>query len=62
MSQISETVKDGAMKSSFNQQDSMQSMLEDCHRARSGWGKPFARVSPNFRQNYDNIKWEHDNG
>lgn len=58
MSRIASDVKDGSMKSEFNQSDPMLSMMEDCQRARAGWGKPWARVTPAYRDNYDAIEWD----
>ena len=58
MSKISEDVRDGYMKTAFNQQPAMQELLEERNKTVSGLYREWNRVSPEYRTNYDKIKWE----
>ncbi len=62
MNRIAENVKDGSMKSEFNQQDWMNDLLEDRNKTRKGLYSSWNHRTATFRRNYDNINWENDNG
>ena len=62
MSRITDNAKDGLMRSDFNQQPIMQELLEDRNKTVSGLYRRWNSISSEYRRNYDNIRWESDNG
>ena len=59
---LKEFTQDGGAKSGFNQHPAMLEMLDDVKKARTGLHSKHNRVSRAYRNNYDNINWENQDG